>query len=258
MVVEPLRRVDLEDSPAVQDRDPLPERHGLDLVVRDVDGGHAESRVQLRERGAHAHAELGVQVRERLVHEEGLRLAHDCAAHRHPLALAAGELRRPPLEEVLEAEQLRHVLYAPPCFLLRRSPDLEPVADVLADIHVRVERVALEHHRDVAAAWRQVGDVSATDRDAALADLLEPRDHPEQRRLAATRGADEDEELAVLDAQVDVLDGDHSAGEDLRQVFELDLGHAAPRSRIGPLDRKSKTTWWLSGELVLTTCRSRA
>ena len=108
-----------------------------------------------------------------------LRLADDCAAHRHPLALAAGELGRPPLEEVLEAEQLRDLLHPPLRLLLRRSPDFQPVADVLADVHVRVERVALEDHRDVAAAWRQVGDVGATDRDAALADLLETRDHPE-------------------------------------------------------------------------------
>ena len=168
-LVELLRRVDLEDLPVAHDRDALPERHRLDLVVRDVDRRHAEPRVELRERRAHADAQLRVEVRERLVHQERLRLADDRAAHRDPLALAARELRRPPVEELLEPEQLRD-LVDPPCDLvLRRPPHLEPVAEVLADGHVRVERVALEDHRDVAMARGEVGDVAVADRDRARA-----------------------------------------------------------------------------------------
>jgi hypothetical protein len=36
--------------------------------------------------------------------------------------------------------------------------------------------------------------------------VLEPRDHPQRRRLAAAGGADEDDEFAVLDRQVDAVD----------------------------------------------------
>ena len=87
-------------------RDAVAERHRLGLVVGHVDGGHAEPRVQLGERGAHADAQLGVEVRERLVHQERLRLAHDRAAHRDALPLAARELRRLAVEQLVEAEQL--------------------------------------------------------------------------------------------------------------------------------------------------------
>ena len=79
------------------------ERHRLGLVVRDVDRRDAELRVELRQRGAHADAQLRVEVRERLVHQERLRLAHDRAAHRDPLALAAGELLRLALEHARSA-----------------------------------------------------------------------------------------------------------------------------------------------------------
>jgi hypothetical protein len=48
--------------------------------------------VQLADLGAHLHAHLGVQVGQRLVEQERLGLAHDGAAHRHALALAAGQL----------------------------------------------------------------------------------------------------------------------------------------------------------------------
>ena len=82
-----------------------------------------------------------------------------------------------------------------------RPAHLEPVAEVLADGHVRVERVALEDHRDVAVARRQVGDVAAADRDRPRGHLLEPGDHAQERRLAAARGPDEHHELAVCDLE---------------------------------------------------------
>ena len=93
--------------PSRMHRDALAERHRLDLVVRDVDGRDAEPRVELRERGAHPDAQLRVEVRERLVHQERLRLAHDRAAHRDALALAAGELRRLAVEQLARARAAR-------------------------------------------------------------------------------------------------------------------------------------------------------
>ena len=89
--------------PVAHHGDALPERHRLGLVVRDVDRRHAEPGVELRERRAHPDAELRVEVRERLVHQERARLAHDRAAHRDALALAAGQLRRLAVEQLLEA-----------------------------------------------------------------------------------------------------------------------------------------------------------
>jgi hypothetical protein len=44
--------------------------------------------------GPHLDAQLGVKVRQGLVEQEHLRVAHDGAAHRHPLALAARQLAR--------------------------------------------------------------------------------------------------------------------------------------------------------------------
>jgi hypothetical protein len=43
--------------------------------------------------GAHLHAQLGVEVGQRLVEQEHLGIAHDRAAHRDALALAARQLR---------------------------------------------------------------------------------------------------------------------------------------------------------------------
>ena len=90
-VVEVERAVDLLQHPVVQDGDPIAHRHRLDLVVGDIDRGHAQPALQRRDLGAGLNPQLGVEVGQRLVHAEHLRLAHDRPAHRDPLALAAGE-----------------------------------------------------------------------------------------------------------------------------------------------------------------------
>ena len=106
VLVEHLRRVDLLDHPGAHDRHAVAERHRLGLVVRDVDHRRAQLLLDPRHLGAHLHAQLGVQVRQRLVHQERLRVAHDRAAHRHALALAAGQVRRLALQVLLELEDL--------------------------------------------------------------------------------------------------------------------------------------------------------
>ena len=151
--------------------------------------------------------------------------SHDRAAHRDPLPLAARELRRAPVEQLVEPEHRRDLVHPAPDLVLRRPPHLEAVADVLADGHVRVEGVGLEDHRDVAVPRREIGHVAPADRDRAAGHLLEPGDHAQQRRLPAAGGPDESDELAVRDLERDVVEGDDIAGEDLGDVLEDDLGH---------------------------------
>ena len=105
-VVEALRRVDLLQDALVHHRDAVAHRHRLDLVVRDVDRRRLQLALELRDVGAHLHAQLRVEVRERLVHQEDLRLAHDRAAHRDALPLAAGELLRLAVEVRRQVEEL--------------------------------------------------------------------------------------------------------------------------------------------------------
>ena len=227
VVEEVLRRVDLLQQAVAEHGDPLPERHRLDLVVRHVDGRHAEPLVQLRELGAHRDAQLRVEVRERLVHQERLRLAHDRPPHRDALPLPARERRRLAVEQLLEPERLRDLVDAPLPLRLRQLLQLEPEGEVLPHRHVRIERVVLEDHRDVALLRRHLGDVDAADRDVAVRDVLEAGDHAQQRRLAAAGRADEDAELALGDLERELVDGPDAVRIDLRDLVERDPAHAA-------------------------------
>ena len=100
-VVELLRGGDLLQLALAHHRDPLPEGHRLDLIVRDVDRRHADLLVDQADLGPHLRAQLGVEVRERLVHQERLRLPDHApgpsrrAGAVRPTAAAGGEEAAP-------------------------------------------------------------------------------------------------------------------------------------------------------------------
>ena len=166
-LVEPLRRVDLLEHAAAHHRHAVAHRHRLGLVVRDVDRRHREIALDPQDLGAHLDAQLRVEVRERLVHQERLRLADDRAAHRHALPLAARERARLLAERLLEPERARGLRDPALDLGLRELALAEPEGHVVEHVHVRVERVVLEHHRDVALLRQQVVDDAAADPDHA-------------------------------------------------------------------------------------------
>jgi len=91
-------------------------------------------------------------------------------------------------------------------FGLRALAQLQRERKVVAHGHVRVEGVALEHHRDVAVARGNVVHHAVADGEPPLADRLQPRDHPQRGALAAARRPDQHHELLVRNLQVDAVD----------------------------------------------------
>ena len=183
MVVDLARRADLLQDAGVHDRDPVAHRHGLDLVVRDVDERGLQVAVQLLQLDAGLASQLGVEVRQRLVEQEDLGAAHDRAAEGDALPLAAGQGARLALQEVVEAEDARGVAHALVDLGLLHVLHLERERHVVVDAHVRVQRVGLEHHRDVAVLGGDVVDDAVADQDLAFADRLQPGEHAEGGRL---------------------------------------------------------------------------
>ncbi|MEZ5861565.1 MAG: hypothetical protein R3D28_21725 [Geminicoccaceae bacterium] len=97
-------------------------------------------------------------------------------------------------------------------------------ADVLLHAHVGVEGIGLEDDADIAVARLDLVDHRVVEADGPAGGRVEPGEHEERRRLAAARGPENGDELAVLDDEVGGLHGDHVA-PGLGDGGELDSGH---------------------------------
>lgn len=111
---------------------------------------------------------------------------------------------------------------------LRTPPHHQGEGDVLADAHVPEQGVVLKDEPDVTIARRLGGDAAAGVEHLAAVRRLEAGDDPQERRLAAARGAEQGDELARRDVEADVVQ-DRDPVEGLLEVAYFDA-HAALRS----------------------------
>jgi len=128
------------------------------------------------------------------------------AADRDALALPARQRLGLAIEQLADLEDAGSALDPVADLALVQVGELERERHVVVDRHVRVQRVALEHHRDAALGRRQVVGALAIDHDVTGGDGLQPGDQAQQGRLAAARRADEHDELAFGDGQADATD----------------------------------------------------
>src|SRR5690606_12988092 len=78
-------------------------------------------------------------------------------------------------------------------------------AHVVSNRHVRVKRVVLENHGDVAVLRRNVSDVAVADQDAAGVDIFQAGEHAQGGGLSATGRSNENEEFAIGDINVELV-----------------------------------------------------
>ena len=102
--------------------------------------------------------------------------------------------------------------------------------DVLEDVEVREQRVALEDGVDRPLVRLGVRDVLVADVDRPVGRLLEPGDHPQRGRLAAAGRAEQREERPGRDRQGQVVDRDEGA-EALRDAFQPQVAARRLRRR---------------------------
>ena len=105
---------------------------------------------------------------------------------------------------------------------------------------MREKRVALEHDTEAAPVGFLVGDVTAVEGDRAAGRLDQARDHLQRRRLAATGRTEQRNELALGDAEIDVVHGGDVA-IDLGQRPQCQEIHTHPRRQapVGITERRS-------------------
>ncbi len=179
-----------------------------DRLVDVIGDQHHRLPLRLPDRGDLV-LELGagqrVERRERLVEEEEVGLRRQGACHGDALAHAAGQLRRPAVTGVIEADEgdvaVDPRLARGAALLGEERIDRE--RDVALDRQPRHQRIGLEHDPD---ARRRPVDLPAAEDDAATVGSGQSRDRRDQRRLAGPGEADDGDELALLDLEVDAAE----------------------------------------------------
>ena len=111
-------------------------------------------------------------------------------------------------------------------FSLRRSAHLQAKSHILPHRHVRVQRVILEDHGDVAFAGCDLIHKAIADIDFAAAGFFQPGDHPQRGRLAAPAGANQHHEFAIGDVETYVTHSMKAVGVFLVEMFQQDIGHS--------------------------------
>ena len=161
-----------------------------------------------------------------------------------------------------QPDEGEHAIDRRPDLLARRAGDLEREGHVLPDRLRRQQLEVLEDDPDLAAhlgdlAARQPGEVLAVEDDRAAGRELVADEQLDERRLAGAGRADEEDEVAFGDDQVDVAQGELAVRVLLRHVVEdedgpflLGLVAGRPRTRR----RIERVALWVGATV---TCRLR-
>ena len=145
-----------------------------------------------------------VDARGGLVEQEQRRLVDERAGELEAPLHAAGELAGPAAARLPQLDQLEHLADAPPA-----APDEHPEqrrdeVDVLVRGEVGVERELLGHVADLLAGRpAEAARVLAQHLDFAVIGVEGAGDHPDRRRLAGARRADDAEDRAGRHREVD-------------------------------------------------------
>ena len=194
---------------AVHHHDAVGQLQRLFLVVGDEHGGVAGLAVQLAQPAAQVLAHLGVERAERLVEQQHARLDRQGAGQGHALALAAGQLVGEALVEAAELHQLQQLQAAAAdlggsrAFLARAHAQAE--SDVVQHRHVLEQGVVLEHEADAALLHAELGGVGVAEQDLAAVERLQAGDRAQQGGLARAGRAEQGEQLARGDVQVEAV-----------------------------------------------------
>ena len=182
--------------------------------MRDVDKGDADvahlalDPLQL---DLHLLPKLQIERAERFVEQQHLWRVHERAGECDALSLTAGELHGLAVPEVREVHHSENLSDSSLALGTRYPFDPQAVADVVCNGHVRKERVVLKDGVDVALVRSAVRHVSAAELDCALVGSLEACNQTQRRCLARSGRAEQREELAGCDLEVDVVDCDDVA-----------------------------------------------
>ena len=148
----------------------------------------------------------GIEGPEGFIEQQQLRLDRQGAGDRHPLAHAAGQFAGQLVAGMAQAHHLDVLLHQGLAVLAGEAGHhlIDGQGDVLLHREPGQQRVVLEHHHLVGA---RALHRFAIHQHRAARGQIEAGDHVQQRALATAGVADQGDEFAFADVEIDSLEG---------------------------------------------------
>ena len=178
-------------------------------VLLDDQDGEAVLLVQRANGVEDLTRDQGRKTERRLVQEQEARAAHQRAADREHLLLAAGQ-RAAALRHAFPQprKQVEHALEGGCAIVLAREGGVRAHLQVLRHAHAREDAAALRRLRDSEPrdlVGCDLRDVASIEQDLSGARARPPEDRHHQRRLPGAVGSDQGHDLAGMDFEVDAF-----------------------------------------------------
>ena len=201
MSIDIQRRSDLLNHTIFHHHHSVTEGHRLFLVMGHVDAGGGDGAMKFLQLTPHVIAQLRIEVAEWFIEQETGWLTNQRSAEGHPLLLSTTHLRRPAVQELLDAQLTRRGLDAFITHGSRHLSQLESELHVGPCGLVGIQRVVLEDHRDVPILGGNLVHDTITDANRPGGQVFKTRHHSQQGGLATSRRTHQNHELTIPDVQ---------------------------------------------------------
>ncbi len=207
------------------DHDAIGQKHGLVDVMGDEQDGAAEVAPDLQQPLLHAEPRLRVESAERFVEQHDLPTGQNGAHHGRTLPHAPRQGVRIMVQEVAQTVTPRQFRGSDAIRFVGASGERGRKRDVAKHGAPGQKQILLQHVADLA---RAAADVLPIEHDASRAGLQQTRNHVEERALAAAGGAEDADELAGPDLEIDMAQRQQVA-EPHRKIVDGKLDPGGPR-----------------------------
>ncbi len=185
-------------------QDAIREQHRLVHIMSDHDDGVAQTALDLHQGILHLGTGEGVERPERLVHQEHLGLHGQGAGDADALLHAAGDLVGATLQGMLHVHQFE-IAQGPVVAFGAGFATAEHLIDgethIVVDAEPGQQGMVLEHHRPIRTG---LGHLASFQHHPTLGGAQQTGDDIQHRRFTAARVADQGDELALGDIDVDL------------------------------------------------------
>ena len=202
---------------------PIPQENRLIHIVGYQDHGDFFLGPNILQLALQTRAGQGIQGSQWFIKQQHAGAIDQPAGNRHPLRHTSGDLMRVSVDKILQAHQFDVLTHGVAFFSAAQHRVLQTYRDVLLHVEPREQAVILKHD---AALQPRAGDGLAIDQDPPVIFLIEPQNQAQQRGLAAAAGADNADEFAGGDVELNVVQylqlgrAARAGGKTLADVFQ--------------------------------------